>query len=283
MKRYIIVIALISGIFTASAYPEKEIIDLAGDYQKKEQYYNTITELMRYQYLYPDGEYYPLSILMMGEAYFKGGNYYKAVSSMSECYEKFSSAPEGEKALFNLGYMRLVMGSPYFALRSYQEYSYIFKDGRYIEDAYRGICYARLLMYDIPGADEAITDYRNQFPDGKYIQNVKELQILIDKEINRPRKSIWISVLGSVFIPGFGHMYTGKIMTGIFSLLTNITLIYLTYDGYRDRNTTQTVIFGFAELIFYQHSLYSSIRNVYEYNSSDAFLKSVKLSLTEEF
>lgn len=261
----------------------REIIELARYYNQKGAYYNAITEMMRYQYLYPKGGYYPLSLLIMGEAYYRGGNYYKATESMIDCYEETRDSPEGERALFTLGYIRIMMGSPFFAYRTYQEYQYIYKDGRYREKVSANICFALALMDDLGSAIRGIEDYKKSYPNGNYLESVSELQSLIENAINRPKKNLWTSLLGSILIPGFGHFYTGKYDIGLFSFFTNAILLYMFYDGYRDNSKLRMLLFGLAEFSFYQYSLYFALNNVHEYNSRDNFFKSVTVGINKEF
>ncbi len=262
---------------------EKDLINLAESHNKNGEYYNTITEIMRYQYLYPKGVLFPRSMLILSEAYYKGGNYDKTINILTECHERFRNLPEGEKAFYSLGYVRLVTGSPYFALRSYKEYEYMYKDGKYKENIARDMCYTLTLLKDLKGARKAIYDYETNYSEGKYLKEIKDLQIMVDEEINRSGKSLLGSVLGSIVIPGFGHFYTGKYDAGIFSLVSNALFIYLFYNGYKEKDKTQMIVFGFAEFTFYQYSLYSSIRNVYEYNNNEQFYKSIRLGASKEF
>ena len=287
-RRYITIIKIVSiNLFflsiNMSLASEQKIINLIDYYNENSEYYNAITESMRYQYLYPDGEYYSMSMLLMGEAYYKGGNYYSATNTLALCYERFKNRSEGEKALKNLGQIRLIEGSPYFAFQTFQEYQYIYGKGEYREEVSVNICYAMALMNDFEGAESSIDDYFQKYPNGNYLTSVKELQVQIDNEINRPRKNRWISLIGSIFIPGFGHFYTGKYDVGFFSLLTNAALMYMVYDGYRDGDNFRMILFGLAELSFYQHSLYFSQINVSEYNSSNNFYKSVSMSIRKPF
>lgn len=92
-----------------------------------------------------------------------------------------------------------------------------------------------------------------------------------------------ISVAGSILVPGFGHFYTGRYLTGLLSFATNAVLIFLIYDAWRDDNSFRMLVFGAAELAFYQYSVYSAVRNVYEYNSREAFFKSVRLAFPVRF
>jgi outer membrane protein assembly factor BamD (BamD/ComL family) len=279
-----IIIIITIVIFNTDIFAsEKESIILAESFNRNGEYYNAITEIMRYQFLYPNGSLYPLSMLVLSEAYYKGGNYNKAINTLTECSEKYRNMPEGEKAFYKTGYVQMTSGSPYLAFRIYQEYRYLYKDGSFDENVSRDMCYSLTLMKDLKGAETAVKDYEENYSEGKYLQEIKELQILIDEEINRPKKSVWVSVLGSIIVPGFGHFYTGKYDLGILSLVSNAVLIYLFYDGYRDKSKVRMLVFGLGEFSFYQYSLFSSISNVYEYNSNEKFYKSIRLSATKEF
>lgn len=262
---------------------EKELIDLGKAHTRKGEYYSAVTEMMRYQHLHPSGIYYPTSLLVMGEAYFRGGNYYAATASISQCYERFRDRPEGEKALFLLGYIRLVSGSVYYARRTYQEYNYIYPRGLYAEETAVDLCYTQALMDDLEGARASIREYRQNFPRGKYAEDLLSLETEIRKETEKPLKNPWISITGSVFLPGFGHFYTEKYSMGFITLGINATLIYLIYDGVRDRDKFRIIFFSLVEIPFYQYSLFSSVHNVHEYNSRERFYEHVRLGIKSRF
>ncbi len=283
-KFMMIIILLVVVLLAGSAHAsEEEIINLAKYHYNNKEYYNTITESMRYQHAYPDGGYYPESLLLMGRSYYNGDNYYKATETFTLCYDKFKNKPEGEEALFQLGNLRLLRGSPYFAYRTFQEYQYVYNNGKFNDEAAVNICFSLVLMDDFESSVKSINDYSKNYPDGKYIDSVNKLRALINDEINRPKKSVWVSVIGSIFVPGFGHFYTGHYGTGFLSLLSNAALIFLLYDAYRDDNAFRMFVFGMGELAFYQYSLYSAISNVYEYNSNENFKKSVKTGIITKF
>jgi outer membrane protein assembly factor BamD (BamD/ComL family) len=284
LQNLILVIILIFGLAETAVFSvEKDLINLAESFNKNGEYYNAITETMRYQFLYPGGNFYPVSMLIMSEAYYKGGNYNKAVTILTECFERFKNKPEGEKAFYKKGYVQMVSGNPYLAFRLFQEYRYLYKDGSFNEDVSRDLCYSLTLMNDLKEADREIKSYEENYPEGKYLQEIRELQLQIDEQINRPKKNVWISVLGSIVIPGFGHFYTGKYDVGILSFVSNAILIGLFYDAYKDKSKARMIVFGLSEFSFYQYSLYSSISNVYEYNSNESFYKSIHLSASKEF
>lgn len=282
---YLCAVLFLIAAFSAGGIKasENELVSLAQKHLDNLEYYNSITESMRYQFLYPAGKYYSLSLLIMGEAYYRGGNYNAASETMLSCYDKFKNHRDGERALVELGHMRLIAGSPFFSYRSYLEYQYIYPKGTYSEQASIGKCYALASQLELDESTKAIEEYYRAYPDGLYYSNAKELQNLITTEINRPKKSVAISVAGSILIPGFGNFYTGRYATGFFSFLSNALLLYLIYDGYRDDNKFRMIFFSVMEFSFYQYSLYSSVRNVYEYNSRKEFQKDMKISAQKTF
>ncbi|MBN2041902.1 MAG: hypothetical protein JW864_17840 [Spirochaetes bacterium] len=276
---FILFVQLINSSFAS----EKQIIKTAETFNNNMLYYNAITETMRYQFLYPGGKYFPKSMLIMSEAFRKGGNYSKAINTLSECYTKYKDRPEGEEALYMTGFTRLSMGSSYFAYRTFQDYLYIYEKGRFTEDVLFDMCFTLILLKDLDSAKKASSDYSKKYKNGKYFKEIKDLQQLIDDEINRPQKNVWVSAIGSVFVPGFGHFYTGKYGVGALSLISNALFMYLFYDGYRDRDKTRMIVFGLAELSVYNYSLYSSVRNVHEYNEHSEFYKAIALRLEKKF
>jgi outer membrane protein assembly factor BamD (BamD/ComL family) len=262
---------------------EAELAALARAHYNAGEYYNAVTECMRLLHVYPSGKEAPDTMLLMGQSYFRGGNYYSATLTMMGCYDAWKDRDQGERALLFLAYMRLQTGSPFFATRTLQEYQHIYREGAYRDLAALDLCYASALQYDLKSAQSALDSCDETWPDGRYAQKVQELRALIRDEINRPRKSLAVSILGSLVMPGFGHFYTGDWVTGTFSFLCNAGLIYLIYDAYRDDNRFRMAVFGFAEFSFYQYSIASAINNVYEYNNREPFYKAVRLSIHEHF
>lgn len=270
-------------LVTSTLASEKEIIRLSRLHLQKGEYYNAITEAMRYRYLYPEGRYIPESMLLTGKAYFLGGNYNQANKMLHRCFDTYKDRDEGEEALYTLAYMRMTTGSPFYANRLYQQYQYLYEKGRFRESVLADRCYTLALMNELGDAKNTISDYYTLYPNGRYSDNLKELALLINEEAERPRKSIWVSLIGSIFLPGFGHFYTENYATGVFSLGSNAALIYLIYDSYRDREPFRLLFFTFLELSFYQYSIFSSIRNVQDYNSREEFYRTIKLGIRGKF
>lgn len=260
-----------------------EIISLMKANIESGDYYSAVTEGMRYRFLFPGGPLIPASLLLSGEAYYRGGNYYEAASAFSDCYQSHRATPEAERALLSLAYIRLATGSPFFALRTYQEYRYVYPDGRFREEADIDACYAMALQSDFDGTRAGLASYDSRYPNGTYYVHARELERLVDEEINRPRKSLAVSVGGSILVPGFGHFYTGHYLEGFLALFTNSAFLYLIYDAWRDDNKFRMAVFGFAGFTVYQYSLVSSVRNVYEYNSREPFNRSVRLAARRHF
>lgn len=283
MNRKLTCIALFLLFAVHSRAEEHDLIKFAELTYGKTEYYNTITSLMRYQYLYPHGRYYARSMLLMGKAYYKGDNYRRAVEVLTSTYSRFPDQDEGEESLYLLGRMRLITASPFYALRSFQEYLHIYEKGRFREEAIFSSCYSYALSPALSLAQRKINEYKKEYPQGKRLEEVDLLEKSIQYEINRPKKSVGVSVAGSILLPGFGHFYTGNYSTGFLSFFTNALLIYLVYDGYRNERRAQMLVFGLAEFSFYQYSIYEGVRSVNRCNSREDFYKKVRLSIGTKF
>lgn len=262
---------------------DESVYRLAEKFYEQGDYFSTLTETMRYQFLYPRGKYHAESMLLEGKAYWKGKNPSMALNAMTRCFESYSDKESGEKALLYSGKIRLLAGSPYFAHRTFLTYDYLYKKGKFEEDVLSDKCFSSAMMGELDEAKRLITRYRETYGEGKYFSSLKELEKLIDNETMRGKKSYVLAVGGSVIIPGFGHFYAGDWTTGLLSLATTGVCFFLAWDGYRDENLMRTLLFGVVGLSFYQHSLFSAANNVYRHNSGENFYRRVMLSYTGTF
>lgn len=256
---------------------------LARHYYDRKMYYSSITETLRYQHLHPRGNDMPGMILLRGKALFRGGNHSLASEAFQECASLFPEKPEGREALYCYGHLRLVSGSPFFACRTMLRYEHLYPSGESVELAVRDRCYALALMGEGENARAAIAHYRTLFPGGEHHDDLRRLESMINREEERPKKSLWISVIGSIFIPGFGHFYAGECEIGALAFCSNAALMYLFYDGLRDRDALRMTVFGLSGLAFYQYQLFSAVSNVYSYNGGERYYRNVRMSITTHF
>lgn len=270
-------------LFVPVAASEKGLIELAGYHYDNKEYYNSITESMRYQFLYPQGHFFPMSMLVMGKSYFKGGDSEKALNILSECYSRYTNKEEGETALFYSGLLRLESGSYRYAAKNFQEYNYVYSKGIFKEEALINLSIAHALAENYDEAENKLLEYRKIFPDGKLSIKGEELSVLVKNARLRPKKNLVIAGLSSALIPGSGYFYTGKYMLGLFSLLTNGALIYGIYDGYKKNNQFQMIFFSVIEFSFYNYSIIGSIKSANEYNEGNDFKKEVLIGFKTGF
>jgi outer membrane protein assembly factor BamD (BamD/ComL family) len=286
-KKLIFFAATLYTILTSLTMPlhasEADLIHLAGVHLEHGEYYNAITEIMRYQFLYPGGEFIPRSMLLMSEAYYRGGYPFKAHEILDNCHRTYQDRAEGEEALYRMSLIRMSEGSPFFAHRIQQKYLYLYPQGEFRETISADQCYSLALMGEFEQAKKGIDEYRRLYPGGSAADNLNELAAMIHREEERPQKNIWVSLIGSIFLPGFGHFYTERYALGAFTLGTNAALIYLIYDGIRDGDQFRVLFFSVLEFSFYQYSLFSSIRNVRDYNSREVFCREIQLGLKRRF
>lgn len=282
MKRFILSLCFIMSASIAGS-SEKGIIDLAEYYYNKKEYYNSITESMRYQYLYPQGEFYSQSMLMIGKSYYKGGDTERALSVLSECYNRFTESESGERALFYSGLIRIDAGSLNYAARNFREYNYVYNNGLFREESIINLSLIYALAENYDEAGKKLAEYGENFSGGKYRKKAEELSVLIKEAESRPEKSLLTAGLLSAVIPGSGYFYTENYILGLFSLGTNAALIYGIYDGYKKGNQFQMIFFSVIEFSFYNYSLVGSIKSAHEYNENEDFKKELTLEFRFEF
>lgn len=259
------------------------IIKTAEHHYNNGEYYNAITESMRYQHLYPEGDLFAASAILAGKSYYLGGNTEKALGIFTDCFNRFTKETQGQEGLYYSGIVRILSGSYYFGARTFQEYNFVYKGGIFYEDSVFNLCRARALAENYDDAERLIGEYRALFPEGKYSSEADKLDLMIKDERNRKKKNPVIAGLSSALIPGSGYFYTGNYRLGAISLLTNGALILLAYDGYRRENSFQMIFFSIVELSFYNYSIVGSIRSAYEYNDSSYMKKEILAGIKTGF
>jgi len=259
------------------------IIKTAEHYYKSGEYYNTITESMRYQHLFPEGDLYPRSMILMGKSYYRGGNAEKALDAFTGCYNRFTKGTEGEEGLYYSGIVRILSGSYYFGGRTFQEYNFVYKGGLFYEDSVFNLCRASILAENYDDAARRINEYKKYFPEGKYLSEAERLSIMIGMERSRDKKSPLVAGLSSAVIPGSGYFYTGNYRLGFLSFITNGALLFLAYDGYRKGDSFQMFFFSVVEFSFYNYSIVGSIKSAQEYNDSSIMKKEILAGIKAGF
>lgn len=266
MKKIVIAALLVLAAWSGARAGETEVRVMALWFFSRGDYHATITEVMRYQCLYPSGAWFGRSVLLMGKAYYRGSNYRAALDLFGTCHRGFPDTAEGEEALYCAGFVQLMKGSPPEALRLHDLYRAVYRKGGFVEELDRDACVAAVYAGDMTSAVTLIRKYRERYPLGKYRGDMDRVETALAGDSLKPRRHLWLSVLGSAFFPGFGHFYTGNYATGFLTLFTNALCIFMICNGYRMRDTYQMVFFGLAEAVVYGYNLFSAARTVHEYN-----------------
>lgn len=271
-------------IIPAVIFPSgNHLLDTASIHIERGEYFNAVTETMRYRYLYPSGARYGDSLILSGMAYYRGGASGEAINMFHAGFNHSPDSYSGQQGLYYLGMVRLIEGSTAFALNNFQEYNFIYRNGYFYEDSLFYLCVARALSDDYKGAESSINNYRNLFPEGKYSGKADNLAEIIAKEQNKPLKSPFKAAAASALIPGMGYVYTENYTLGFLSFATNGLFIYLIYDGYKKKNDLQMIFFSLVELSFYNYSIIGSIKSAHDYNSSESFKKELVMGIKKEF
>lgn len=277
-------VALVIILFHVSLFARGDkLIKTAEHYYNNGEYYNAITESMRYQHLYPKGDLYPSSMILMGKAYYSGGNSDRALGVFTDCYDRFTKERQGEEGLYYSGIVRILSGSYYFGARTFQEYNFVYKGGIFYEDSVFNLCRARALAENYDDALRLTGEYKKLFPQGRFSSEADRLTVMINEEKNREKKNPLFAGLSSAVIPGSGYFYTGNYRLGVISFVTNGALLFLAYDGYRRDNTFQMIFFSVIEFSFYNYSIVGSIKSAQEYNDGSRFRREVLMGIKTGF
>ena len=211
--RYITIVILLAWPvtqFQALSAGPGQLIPLAKSQMSKGDYYGAITECMRYRYCYPGGAEYPLSMLIQGEAYYRGGNYAEATRITAECFERYKQRREATGAYKSWAHAAND-GSPFFA------FAHI-RNTCTIGGQFRG-GYARHVPRDRrgdAGARARLDGYARTYPDGGILKMYASCNILLTaKSTGQPRGFNTRFAVHSRIRPFlYGQVYDGHIYAG---------------------------------------------------------------------
>lgn len=260
-----------------------DLIDLAKYYYERGNYHSSITELMRFQHLYPNDKRIPESLFLMGKAYYRGKNPRKARMIFQKCYYTYPESIYGGKGLYSSGVIRLLHGSPLLALRDFREYCHVYPKGELAEDAFFNSCTSCIIAEKYKRATQCHGRYRHLFPLGKYTSVIDERMAELKEIEKRGKKSPLIAGLSSAIVPGSGYFYTGQYKLGVLAVTTNAALIYMIYHSYRRGKKMSTMLFSFLELSFYNYAIVGSVRGALEFNKKNSEKKNLFIGIRKEF
>lgn len=84
------------------------------------------------------------------------------------------------------------------------------------------------------------------------------LDLLFDKAIGMPQKSVKVARILSTILPGAGQIYAGNWRSGVNALLLNSALGFLTIDAALDRHYSDAVLWGV--LVFWRYYRGNTLR-----------------------
>lgn len=280
---FYIFILIITSPFSILA-GEKDVYETIKISYNNRNYYNTVTESMRYEFLYPDGIFLNDVILIKSRSYFFGGNYSKAIYTLKPLLSSEDNYYNAQASSY-LIYMQIIDGSPQSAslninlyLNKYENDYPDITEKIILEKA---SAYAIQLKFD--EAEKAIQKYKELYPNGAYINDVNELENWILIEKNRKTKDFKTALRWSFILPGFSWFYTGDYTTGFISLASNLVLSGLTAYNIYNNNYFESAVFAYLSFTFYQYSLTACAENVNNYNNRSDFKKRIKMSVKARF
>jgi tetratricopeptide (TPR) repeat protein len=276
-------VTLLALLLSVQAQPGEEILDRAHRLYRMKDYHSALTEVYRYRTLYPGGILTDKSLLLEGKSHYGKDRYGRALEALDRLLVRYPSSESAEEGLYLRSGYRLSAGTPLFGWQDVLRYRRQWPEGKYASLVDLNGVYARALTGDISSARDLLELWKERYPVSPHLNEAGRVEAILVDALNRPRKSMALSVIGSVLIPGFGHFYTGKWGLGTATFLTNGLLIFLTTWGFVKGNLYQGILFGALEAYFYSYSLYMAVKNVDDYNRRGAFREELRLSLTQRF
>ncbi len=88
------------------------------------------------------------------------------------------------------------------------------------------------------------------------------------------KSGLLAGLLGAV-LPGAGHLYCGKVVEGLSTMLITSLLAYNVYEGYRLGDEPKIWLYGIPAVTFYGSSIYGAV------NAADRFNEAAGRSFTE--
>lgn len=275
--------AIFALLLSIKVQPGEDILDRAGALYRMSDYHSAMTEVYRYRTLYPRGELTDRSLLLEGKVQYGKGRYGKAMEALDRLLIRYPDSDGAEEGLYLRSGYRLSAGTPLFGWQDVIRYRRQWPEGKYVPLVDLNGVYARALTGDVSSARRLLARWKERYPESPHLDEAVRLEALLVEALNRPPKSMALSVVGSVVLPGFGHFYTGKWGLGAATLVTNGVLIFLSTWGFMRGNLYQGILFGALEAYFYSYSLYMAVKNVDDYNRRGAFREELRLSLTQRF
>jgi len=260
--------------------PGDDVHALAMHYYDSRDYRSAATECMRYQYLFPAGNFYGDSMCLLARAWYRQGDYTRSRRVLELCRDRSGDDPSSSEALYLQGYVNLLAGADGLALLNLKQYKDEYPEGKRGPETLYLLSCAKALRNDFAGSLGDIRSYNSLYGSD---DDIMVLEKMVEAEKSRPLKRRLVAALGSVVVPGFGYFYTGRYAMGFLAFATNCLCSGLIYHGYRNDNIYEMVLFSVLELSFYQYSIYGGVRSVHEYNSREKFRREIRLGFSEKF
>jgi len=239
---------------------------------EEKDYFRAITEYKRFLFLYPEDEgRVELSRFRIGECYMRAERWEEAVASFNFFLRHYPESPRVDEALLFRGTAEKKLKRFDEALSSFN--TVVDRDTRKYRD--RGLYEGALLLLeqgDWPRARERFLEvsvvsplYR---PAGVYAEGLA-------REGDIPSKSPAVAGTLAAFLPGAGHVYTGRPKDGLVAFLLNGAFIWAAIELFDDGNEVAGGVVTFFELGWYTGNIYSAVSSAHKYNrrTREDFLK----------
>lgn len=254
---------------------QSDIFTFAESLFSQQDYYRAITEYKRLLFFFPQSDFTKQAKFNIAKAYQLGGKYELSIKHFLDIKSEYKDADIGKKAHFESVESLYRMGSYESALLSYHMF---LERPEYTDFLDLAVYRIGLSQLHLRRPEDARTSFGS-------IEEPSDLYPLSQDMIGKTgdfeklkRKSPLLAGILSIFIPGAGQFYNGRIKDGIIALITNGLFIWGTYEAYRREYYSIGIVTSVFALGWYSGNIYGAVNGSYKYNRNkeDRFFESLK-------
>ena len=247
-----------------ASYCTKENLFSFADYLfENKEYYRSITEYVRFIFLFTDDPMVKLARLKIAYAYQKGEQWTDAFNRFHELWETYPDKDIGIEALFQSAETLKLQKQYQKALNRFQ-----FFLQKYPEDERRNKAIFRIscLYSHLQEWQKADESFRQITPESKFYPEAQSLAKGAEEMKSLSLKNPAVAGLASAALPGLGQMYAHRFRDGTTAFLVNGGFIWGVVESFAKGQNALGGVLLFLEIGWYAGNIYSAVNSTKKYN-----------------
>lgn len=240
-----------------------KLLAFADHLFEKQEYYRSVTEYLRFLFLFPDDPLVKVIRLKIAYAYQRGEQWSEAQSMFEDLWREFDDQEIGCEAFFQSAEtLRLKKSFPE-AIDRFKKFIDLFPEDERVNDAFYRIGCLELQQRHWIKAQEALTKVTPQsrlFPQAEALaKEARELPLLSFK---KP----WLAGLLSAIVPGTGQVYSHRYRDGLTAFLVNAGFLWGAVEAFQKDQQALGGVVLFIEFGWYAGNIYSAANSAKKWN-----------------